>query len=386
MEAAVPIMSTPKDIEDKDLKMIDIKSYDLNINNKLYKLDLAKTDDKAYIIFKVYESNKLIKKYNILHQNIETFHLNILFRLYPTIDDIYCLLLDVLNSKKYYIKQNKDSITLIMIFSMPGGKSIDVPFELKEKIPKSDDLISKLYGIIDDLLKENTEIKEDLKNKEEELDRVKKKLKFLSDENAKINNRLSIIETYIDKKNDEEKEMLFDLEKSDIIKKKKDKIKLKEWITVNGRIKQINLLYKASVDGDTCESFFNKCGNKGATISVIKSSKGKIFGGYTKAEWTDKKGVLRLYDNTAFLYSLDNMEKYNILKPELAICCYPGDNCIVYGNNSDNNGICLRPNFLTKINLESHGSRVYDVPQNCYLSGEKMFTIEDVEVYQIIFY
>ena len=116
MEAAVPIMSTPKDIEDKDLKMIDIKSYDLNINNKLYKLDLAKTDDKAYIIFKVYENNKIIKKYNILHQNIETFHLNILFRLYPTIDDIYCLLLDVLNNKKYYIKQNKDSITLIMIF------------------------------------------------------------------------------------------------------------------------------------------------------------------------------------------------------------------------------------------------------------------------------
>ena len=386
MEAAVPIMSTPKDIEDKDLKMIDIKSYDLNINNKLYKLDLAKTDDKAYIIFKVYESNKLIKKYNILHQNIETFHLNILFKLYPTIDDIYCLLLDVLNNKKYSIKQNKDSITLIMVFSMPGGKSIDVPFELKEKIPKSDDLISKLYTIIDDLLKENSEIKEDLKNKEEELDRVKKKLKYLSDENAKINNRLSIIETYIDKKNDEEKEMLFDLEKSGIIKKKKDKIKLKEWITVNGRIKQINLLYKASVDGDTCESFFNKCGNKGSTISVIKSNKGKIFGGYTKAEWTDKKGVLRLYDNTAFLYSLDNKEKYNILKPELAICCYPGDNCIVYGNNSDNNGICLRPNFLKKINLENHESRVYDVPQNCYLSGEQMFTIEDVEVYQIIFY
>lgn len=386
MEAAVPIMSTPKDIEDKDLKMIDIKSYDLNINNKLYKLDLAKTDDKAYIIFKVYESNKLIKKYNILYQNIETFHLNILFKLYPTIDDIYCLLLDVLNSKKYSIKQNKDSITLIMVFSMPGGKSIDVPFELKEKIPKSDDLIPKLYGIVDDLLKENSEIKEDLKNKEEELDRVKKKLKYLSDENAKINNRLSIIETYIDKKNDEEKEILFDLEKSDIIKKKKDKIKLKEWITVNGRIKQINLLYKASVDGDTCKSFFNKCGNKGATISVIKSNKGKIFGGYTKAEWTDKKGVLRLYDNTAFLYSLDNMEKYNILKPELGICCYPEDNCIVYGNNSDNNGICLRPNFLKKINLENHESRVYDVPQNCYLSGEQMFTIEDVEVYQIIFY
>ena len=367
--------------------MIDIKSYDLNINNKSYKLDFAKYEDKANIIFQLYKNNKLQNPYYILYKNIEAFHqLNIFFKLYKNIDEIYKLLLDILNKKKYSIKQNKNNINLIFEFSMPGGKNIDITFELKEKIINKDDLIKSLYEAVDELLDENIKIKEDLKEKEDVLNKVQKKLKYLSDENIKINNKLDNIEKYINMKNDKEKDILYDFDISSIIKKKKDKMKLKEWLTYNGRIKQINLIYRASIDGDSCESFFNKCGNKGPTISVIKSNKGKIFGGYSKAEWTDKSGMLRLYDNTAFLYSLDKMEKYKILKPELAICCNPGDNCIAYGNNGDNNGICLKPNFLKKVNLENHESKVYNVPEDFYLSGEKMFNIEDVEVYQIIFY
>ena len=366
--------------------MIDIKSYDLNINNKSYKLDFAKSEDKDNIIFQLYKNNKLQNPYYILYKNIEAFHqLNIFFKLYKNIDEIYKLLLDILNKKKYSIKQNKNNINLIFEFSMPGGKNIDITFELKEKIINKDDLIKSLYEAVDELLDENIKIKEDLKEKEDELNKVQKKLKYLSDENIKINNKLDNIEKYINMKNDKEKDILYDFDISIIIKKKKDKMKLKEWLTYNGRIKQINIIYRASIDGDSCESFFNKCGNKGPTISVIKSNKGKIFGGYSKAEWTDKSGMLRLYDNTAFLYSLDKMEKYNILKPELAICCNPGEICIAYGNNGDNNGICLKPNFLKKVNLENHESKVYNVPEDFYLSGEKTFNIEDVEVYQIIF-
>ena len=75
------------------------------------------------------------------------------------------------------------------------------------------------------------------------------------------------------------------------------------------------------------------------------------------------------------------MKKYNILKPELAIGCYPKGCCLVYGNNRHNDGIALLNNFLkVKDNFENHYSRVYNVPSDFCLSGENEFRVEEVEV------
>ena len=102
-------------------------------------------------------------------------------------------------------------------------------------------------------------------------------------------------------------------------------------------------------------------------------------------EWTDKKDVIRLKDNNAFLFSLDNMKKYNILKPEVAIGCYPNGDCLVYGNNGDAKGLFLSTTFLKFPSTENHSNRVYDVSSDFCLSGEYEFLVEEVEVYQIIF-
>ena len=77
--------------------------------------------------------------------------------------------------------------------------------------------------------------------------------------------------------------IFFDLNESYIIKNKEQKIALKNWISENGKIKNINLLYRATRDGDSCESFYNKCGEKGITISLIKTKKNRIFGGFSTA-------------------------------------------------------------------------------------------------------
>ena len=120
---------------------------------------------------------------------------------------------------------------------------------------------------------------------------------------------------------------------------------------------------------------------------LINTKKNRIFGGFSTAQWTNKKGDIKLYDKTAFLFSLDDMKKYNILKPELAIACYPNEACLVYGfNEEDNSGIALLNNFLeVKDNFENHYSRVYNVPSDFYLSGENYFEVEEVEVYQVIY-
>ena len=38
---------------------------------------------------------------------------------------------------------------------------------------------------------------------------------------------------------------------------------------------------RGSVDGFKGSVFMNKCLNKGKTVSIVKSTEGKIFGGYT---------------------------------------------------------------------------------------------------------
>ena len=68
MEAAKPIvMETPLPIEKKDLKMIDIKSFDINLDNKLFILKFGKSENKKNIIFKMYINNKLVDTYYLLN-------------------------------------------------------------------------------------------------------------------------------------------------------------------------------------------------------------------------------------------------------------------------------------------------------------------------------
>ena len=336
MESAKPFQIVTPNIEQKKKAIIDIKEYDINLDNKLYKLVFGKSEDKKNIIFKIYEdNNNLQRKFYLLEIDLEKFfNLNIIFKLYSTIDEIYNLLLDIFINKKYIVKQQEHYFILILQFSMPGGKNIDFNFNLPENIVRKDDLIENLYSVVTQILKENKLIKEENE--------------FLKKENELIKERLNNIEKYIDKQKEKEKEYInvFDFNKSKIIKDRERKFILRNWINKNGPIKNINLIYRASEDGDRCDQFFNKCRNKGPTVSLIKTKNNRIFGGFTTAEWNDKNGVQRIYDNKAFLFSLDNIQKYIILKPEIAIACYPNDNCLVYGNKGDSCGICIAPGFL----------------------------------------
>ena len=174
------------------------------------------------------------------------------------------------------------------------------------------------------------------------------------------------------------------LNNSKIIKINEEKNQVIEWISDEGNIKNIKLIYRATEDGDKSEQLIEKIKDKGPIISLIQTKKGKRFGGFTKVNWTDESATKK-NDPNAFLFSLDNKCKYKILKSDLAFV-YFGRNPLVYGNDSDGKGIYLNENFLKdKYNTEDHSTRVYDVPSNYCLTGEKNFEVEEVEIFQIIF-
>ena len=132
MEAPIPIeMETDDGNADIVLKMIDTKSFDININNKIFKFEFSKSENKENIIFKLFENNEgLGEKYFLLHLNFYEFNkINALFSFYENIDEIYNFILNLINDKKYSISLKNNFVILILKFPMPGGKIIDINLE-----------------------------------------------------------------------------------------------------------------------------------------------------------------------------------------------------------------------------------------------------------------
>ena len=452
MEAAKPVFcfNTPKceetcesceQMDEKDKIMTEIKSYEITLNNNIFKLELAKSENNKNIILKAYDDKERKLKYFISYLSMKAFNnLSTFFQFYKNINEIYELLEDTLNNKKYSCFVKEKFLILILNFMMPGGKVIDVDFKLNEEKIKKEELINQLYDTVNQLTEENklmkieiNNLKEDINNKnqkmndlENKLDDFENELKNLKDENSQIKDKLKYIEEKVNKKshkkekekdksknetnienksvnenkikklNKEEKiketpgiqniELVGNLfNESKIIKSLEEKINLNNWISSKGKINKIKLIYRATDNGDDSESFFKKCSNIGPSLSVIKAKNGRRFGGFTKAEWTDQKGKVILKDENSFLYSIDNKEKYDILKSESAISCYPYDYTLVYGNKQDRYGIRLFSRFLEKSSYENLASKVYNVPQEICLSGKNKFEVEEVEIFQIIF-
>jgi hypothetical protein len=64
------------------------------------------------------------------------------------------------------------------------------------------------------------------------------------------------------------------------------------------------LCYKATRDGFSVKTFRSLCSNKGETITIIKSSNGYVFGGYTPIPW-DSSNTYK-FNSKTFLFSMKN--------------------------------------------------------------------------------
>ena len=71
---------------------------------------------------------------------------------------------------------------------------------------------------------------------------------------------------------------------------------------------RFKLLYSAKRDGDNRKAFHDRCDYKSPTITIIKTEKNAVFGGYTEIQWKSIGG--EQYDKNAFCFSLTNNKKY----------------------------------------------------------------------------
>ncbi|ETO31594.1 hypothetical protein RFI_05527 [Reticulomyxa filosa] len=93
-----------------------------------------------------------------------------------------------------------------------------------------------------------------------------------------------------------------------IILKEKEKNALLKFVTKKERKKRWKLLFRASKDGFLSTQFHAKCDNKGTTVTVVHSSLGQIFGGYTALPWQAGGGSYQ-QDPKAFIFLLRSNNK-----------------------------------------------------------------------------
>ncbi len=78
------------------------------------------------------------------------------------------------------------------------------------------------------------------------------------------------------------------------------------------------LLYRATTDGWKKEDFWARCGKYSNTLTIIKSSAGRVFLGFTQASWNSYFTDF-CKDENAFIYSTELDKIYRVTDPYYAI-------------------------------------------------------------------
>ena len=77
---------------------------------------------------------------------------------------------------------------------------------------------------------------------------------------------------------------------------------LHDWLREDGTDGDLELLYSSSRDGSSAAAFHSKCDGRGATLTVVETTDGRVVGGYTNTPWSSSGG--RQSANRAFLFAL----------------------------------------------------------------------------------
>ena len=149
-------------------------------------------------------------------------------------------------------------------------------------------------------------------------------------------------------------------------------------------LKNIQLLYRGSRDGDRTKTCHELCDNKKNVLIIMKSDKGNIFGGYSKIGFKATNKSEYLIDNNSFLFSVDLKKIFPAIKDRNHIS-HISDYCGLCFTGS----LCFYDNFMHNYENCIYSSRIKEyfnrLDDPCEMNGGKeKFKCEELEVYQFI--
>ena len=326
----------------------------IKLDEKEYTLQFINSNGDMNLILK--ENNSLMNETYISTYTLnELQKINNYFKMFDLINDVIMNLSKLIENNKYKIIKKDKTIEINFIPDILIKGEIKLNLSLKEKNQneKIDDLNILSISILkrlDNLEKENSELKLKVRELTEKLDKL-----TAPNKDKKLFNDSLILTT--------------------------EKYKEKMLNFIGDKIEDTELLYRGTRDGDSAKIFHEKCDNKAPTIVLCKDKTGQIFGGFTKAEW-DSKGQHPKYDKDAFIFSITNDKKFISKNYENSIGCYPHHGP-VFGYGGD---LTIYNNFLSsnESNMWSQQKTYFDKKYDT-TNNKKNFCLNELEVYLIKF-
>jgi hypothetical protein len=148
--------------------------------------------------------------------------------------------------------------------------------------------------------------------------------------------------------------------------------------------KELRLLYRGSRDGFEAFKFHEFCDNKGATLTVIRSTSNHAFGGYASQSWNSKVEYTKAVGSWLFTLTHNGPAMVKA-KPgdirHMGHYFYYGP---IFGSGHD-----LSVYDGCNSNTESYadGDKSYDIQgrdPRTYLCGSGKFQVSEIEVFQVI--
>jgi len=138
------------------------------------------------------------------------------------------------------------------------------------------------------------------------------------------------------------------------------------------------LLYQASKDDDSSGNFHSRCDSKGATVVIIETTAGNMFGGFTDQAWSSSSGYSS--STKAFLFQLrPALKRYNKKNGSNNAIYRHSSYGPIFGNGFD---LAIFTNCMDYATSYTTGGNAYDVPTYELNGGERYFRVKDYAVVQ----
>ena len=348
----------------------------LNKNGQKYKIKLEKINDNMNInLHNISDITQTEYKAEFNLNDLKDIHRS--FKVYETINEAIDYIFEMFQANLFEINENKKYIEFT--------SNVGVKKEEKFKI---------------NLQKNETGVEQTLLLTCNKIEELQKELKLA---NKKLDEVEKLFYDYKKENDDKLKHIMQDIEKIKIslygdpnfdlgdLFDYNDEMFIKVAISFKLGKNPIasKKLFSTKINDDLLTTFHGKCDHIKNTLTIIKISNGRRFGGFTNQTWDNSDDWKD--DKYAFVFSLNNMKIYEYKNNKKAIYC---EDCYgpYFGNGSD---IVIGNHCLTQKNswTNTGKSASYDYRgDQGALSGSmdysytsEKYIIEQYDVYEIIF-
>jgi len=338
---------TPKVEYETNLEPIELES-----NSNKFKVHLSFTS--LNMSFLIEHINSFPKKEYFLSKSLNEYQkIDKFFNYFDNTKEIMTYIKDSLKDKSLNILISENKCDL----------------EIKNPITKS---VFKLS-----IPKKEQSIKDELATIIPYIEALKSRIEKLESENSELKQKVEFLIQKEEQRENLEKEKenkIFNMFKESTLLKPDDKKLIYNFL--QKKPKSTILLYDSDIDGDSAKAFHSKCDEKYQTIYIVKSQKGRTFGGYLSQAWKSSNNYFE--DNEAFFFSIDLKKKYDFSNKKEVYIGNPGYGPVIRGGI---NMVIQNDGKNSKYNLIflENSNNSYEI------NGERDFKLEKYEVFQLEF-